>query len=181
MAKKEEKTKIVLERTYNVPLRKEFAKTARWKKSKKAVKGLKEFLAKHMKVENRDTKLVKIGKHANNLIWKHGIRNPPHHIKVIAKKDDKGIVHAEIEGAPVEKPKEDKKGKKAEKKEASDKAEKKTEEKKQEKKPEDKEKPVKAEEKKPEVKKDVKKEKKEDDTVVNGTKPNTKPAVKTPE
>ena len=50
----EEKT---LERTYNVPLRKEFLKVPKYKRAKKAVKALKQFLAKHMKSDN-----VKIGK-----------------------------------------------------------------------------------------------------------------------
>ena len=102
MAKKEEKTKIVLERTYNVPLRKEFLKTPNWKRTKKAVKALKEFLVRHMKPLDMDIKNVKIGKHLNEHIWKDGIRNPPHHVKVVATKDDKGLVKAELEGAPVD-------------------------------------------------------------------------------
>ena len=40
-AKKETK---IIERTYNVPLRKEYRKVPRWKRTKKAVKALKEFL-----------------------------------------------------------------------------------------------------------------------------------------
>ena len=49
MAKKEEKKKIVLERTYNVPLRKEYLKAPNWKRTQKAVKVLKEFITQHMK------------------------------------------------------------------------------------------------------------------------------------
>ena len=106
MAKKEIK---VIERTYNIPLRKEFQKVPRYKKSKKAVTALRQFLSKHMKSDN-----IKIGKEINEKIWNHGIKNPPHHVKVTVTKDDKGEVKAELFGM---KKKEDKKGKKVEKKE----------------------------------------------------------------
>ena len=101
MAKKEIK---MIERTYNVPFRKEFQKVPRWQKSQKAVKALRQFLSKHMKSDN-----VKIGKSINEEMWKHGIKNPPHHVKVNVTKDDKGEVKAELFGM---KKKEDKKGKK---------------------------------------------------------------------
>ena len=92
-----------LERTYNVPLRKEFLKVPKYKRAKKAVKALKEFLVKHMKSDN-----VKIGKYLNDEIWKHGIKNPPHHVKVNAVKDKDDLVTAELVGAPVEKKEETK-------------------------------------------------------------------------
>ncbi|MCK4522278.1 MAG: 60S ribosomal protein L31 [Nanoarchaeota archaeon] len=96
-AKKEKETpgKVVLERVYNVPLRKEWLKTPKYRRSKKAVTALKEFLIKHMKSEN-----VKIGRYANLFIWKHGIKNPPHHVKVSVTKDDKGLVFAELVDSP---------------------------------------------------------------------------------
>lgn len=97
MAKKEE-TKIILERTYNVPLRKRVQFSPRHKRAKKAVNVLRDFLKKHMKATD-----VKIGRYANLEIWKHGIKNVPHHIKVDVKKDDKGVVFAELAGAPAEK------------------------------------------------------------------------------
>jgi large subunit ribosomal protein L31e len=148
-----------LEREYNVPLRKGWLKSPKYKRAKKAVRTLKEFLQRHMKSEN-----VKIGKFANLEIWKKGIKNPPHHIKVKVTKDSEGKVMAEILGAPVEKPKEEKKGKKkgakAEEKEApkEEKKEGKEEAKKEEKKPEPKEEkkeePKKEEKPAPEEKKD---------------------------
>ena len=46
----------ILERTYNVPLRKEFLKVPKYKRAKKAVTALKQFLVKHMKSDN-----IKIG------------------------------------------------------------------------------------------------------------------------
>jgi large subunit ribosomal protein L31e len=91
--KKEEIKKVVLERVYNVPLRKGWLKAARYKRSKKAITTLREFLVKHMKSEN-----IKIGKRLNELVWKHGIKNPPHHVTVVAKKYDDEIVKVELEG-----------------------------------------------------------------------------------
>jgi large subunit ribosomal protein L31e len=66
-----------LERTYVVPLRKGFVKTPRWKRAKRAVSILRIFLQKHTKRDD-----VKIGMHLNEFMWKHGIKNPPHHVKV---------------------------------------------------------------------------------------------------
>lgn len=113
--KKEEKSKTVMERTYNVPLRKEFQKAPKWRRTKKAVKALREFIAKHMKSDE-----VKIGKYLNLKLWKHGIKNPPHHIKVRAIKNDKGVVFVELAELPkeaiLEKEKAEKEAKKKEKK-----------------------------------------------------------------
>jgi len=170
MAKKEEKSKVVLEREYIIPLRKEFQKAPKYKRAKKTIKALKEFLAKHMKSDN-----IKIGKYLNLKVWEHGIKNPPHKVKVKAEKYDDDLVKAELVGAPVEKPKEEKKAAKKtekieEKKEAVKKEEKKqpekkeekVEENKEEKQPEEKEesKETKSEEKKPAEEKAVKEEKK---------------------
>ncbi len=94
--KKEEPEEIVLERVYNVPLRREWLKAPKYKRAKKAVKALKQFIMKHMKTDD-----VKIGKHLNLEIWKHGIKNPPHHIKVRAVKDKKGLVRVELEGVKI--------------------------------------------------------------------------------
>ena len=79
-----------IERIYNVPLRRSFQKVARDKKSKKAVKALKEFVIKHMKSEQ-----VKIGPKANEYIWDRGIQKPPHHVKIkVVKEND--VVLAEL-------------------------------------------------------------------------------------
>ncbi len=89
MAKKDAQ----LERTYNVPLRKEYQKAPSWKRTKKAVSALRNFLKKHMKSDD-----VRLGKSLNEEMWKHGIRNPPHHVKVNVKKDEEGVVRAELFG-----------------------------------------------------------------------------------
>ena len=96
MAKTKTETKK-LERTYTIPLRKEYRKVPKWKRTKKAVSAVKKFLQKHMKSEE-----VKLGKHLNEKLWKHGIKNPPHHIKVTVLKDEKGIVKAELFGHKIE-------------------------------------------------------------------------------
>ena len=87
-----------IERTYTIPLRREFRKVAGWKKTKKAVRAVKEFLQKHMKSDN-----VKLSTTLNEKLWKHGIKNPPHHIKVSVSKDENGVVNAELFGVKKEK------------------------------------------------------------------------------
>ena len=74
------------EKIYTVPLRKGFLKAPKYARTKKAVKVLKEHLAKHLKKE------VKVGKHLNLELWKHGRKNPPSKIKIrIDEVDDKSI------------------------------------------------------------------------------------------
>jgi|TARA_B100001964_G_scaffold200069_1_gene226767 large subunit ribosomal protein L31e len=141
MAKKEETTKIVLERTYNVPLRKEFQKVANWRKTEKAVTALKQFISKHMKSDD-----VIISRYANLELWKNGIKNPPHHVKISAKKDEKGKIVVELAELPAKAKRELEKQKTVDKKKEKKEAEKKKAEE-ATKKPEDKK-----EEKVPEIK-----------------------------
>jgi large subunit ribosomal protein L31e len=123
MAKKEEKTKTVLERVYNVPLRKEFQKAASWRRTEKAVTALREFIARHMKSEN-----VIIGRYVNKRLWENGIKNPPHHVKVTAQKDDKGKVTVELAELPASAKRELEKEKGLKEKKEKKEAEKKKEE-----------------------------------------------------
>ena len=95
---------VELERTYIVPLRKEIMKVPKYKRAKKAVKALREFLSKHMKSDN-----IKIGRHLNLFIWQNGIKNPPTKIRIHAKKYDDGLVRTELEGKTFEEPKKEKK------------------------------------------------------------------------
>ncbi len=90
MAKKE--TKVKLERSYNIPIRKKTRETAKHKKTPRAIRVVRQFLQKHMKAED-----VKLGPKLNLFMWKHGIKNPPHHVKVHAIKED-DVVRAELEG-----------------------------------------------------------------------------------
>lgn len=113
---KESEAKIVLERSYNVPLRKEWLKSPKHKRAQKAISALKKFLLKHMKGTE-----VKLGKKVNEEIWKHGMKNPPHHIKVTATKDDKGVVKAELFGFKYEEKKKEPKVEKSKFEEAKEK------------------------------------------------------------
>ena len=112
MAKKEEASKPVLERVYVIPLRRETLKAPAYRKAKKAVTAVKEFIRRHMKSDD-----IKFGKYLALKIWEHGIKNPPHHVKVNAIKDDKGKVFVELVDAPKEKPKIDESKKTAKKEE----------------------------------------------------------------
>lgn len=107
MAKQEK----LLERTYTIPLRREFLKVAKWKRSNKAVRAAKQFLQRHMKSEN-----VRLGMSINELLWSQGNKNPPPRVKVIATKDEKGLVKAELFGF---KTKEEKRAERAKGKEAA--------------------------------------------------------------
>jgi len=129
---------MVLEREYNVPLRREYMKAPKHKRANKATKALREFLAKHMKA---DIENVKISKWINQQIWNRGMKKPPHHLKVKVIKDDKGMVTAELVVLPQKaisekKQEEEKKGteekKKAEKEEKKEEKEKEVAEEKKE-------------------------------------------------
>ena len=85
-----------MERIYNIPLRKEFQKAPRHKKSSKAIRAIKEFVSKHMKSEN-----VIIGKYLNNKIWENGPKNPPHKVSVKVIKDE-NRTKVELVDAPEE-------------------------------------------------------------------------------
>lgn len=100
-AKKEtpKEEKIELEREYIIPLRKGVLKAPRYRRAKKAIRVIREFLAKHMRVEDRDLKKVMINIHLNNEIWFRGIRKPANKIKVKAIKKG-GIVYAELAEIP---------------------------------------------------------------------------------
>ena len=102
MAKEE--SKIVLERTYTIPLSRELLKVPYYKKAKKAVRAVQKFLSKHMKSDD-----VRLMRQLNMKLWENGMKNPPKNIKVTTTKDDKGVVRAELFGAKAEKSKESKK------------------------------------------------------------------------
>jgi len=79
------------ERYYVVPLAKKgFEKVPRWKRSKKAMIVLREFLVRHMKPEGD----VYIAQELNERVWENGIKNPPRKIRVRVTKSVDGIVRA---------------------------------------------------------------------------------------
>jgi large subunit ribosomal protein L31e len=91
----EKKEQPALERSYTVPLRKGFINAPPYRKALRAVKTLREFLARHMKSAD-----VRLGQHVNQYLWSRGIKNPPPRVKVHAVKDGEGVVRAELEGKP---------------------------------------------------------------------------------
>ena len=101
MAKKKAEPKIILEREYIVPLRKEWLKVPKYKRANKAVKALKQFIARHMKIYDRDLEKIKIDIILNNEIRFRGMKKPPARIKVKAKKYDNDIVRVELIDIPA--------------------------------------------------------------------------------
>ena len=82
-------------RVYVIPLREKCRVVPRYKKTNKAVKTVKEFLARHMKVRDRDLRKVRLDSYLNEFLWGRGIKNPPHKVKVkVVKEGD--IVRAEL-------------------------------------------------------------------------------------
>jgi len=100
VSKKEEEDKVILEREYIIPLRRRMSTVPSFKRAKKAIRVMKEFLAKHMRVEDRDLRLVKVDMFLNNEIWFRGIKHPPSKIKVKARKLESGIVEVELAEIP---------------------------------------------------------------------------------
>jgi large subunit ribosomal protein L31e len=80
-------TKSVIEREYIIPLRREWLKLPQYRRAGRAVKAIKQFIAKHMKVPERDTERVKISMYLNSEIWFKGRRHPPAKIRVKAVKE----------------------------------------------------------------------------------------------
>ena len=70
-----------LKREYVVPLRRQTRFAPKWRRSKKAIAVLKDFIRKHMKVED-----VVVCKELNELIWQRGSKNPPGKVSVVALK-----------------------------------------------------------------------------------------------
>ena len=100
MAEKKQEPKIILEREYIVPLRKGWLKVPKYKRANKAVKTLKEFLARHMKIYDNDLRRIKLDVILNNEIRFRGMKNPPAKLKIKAKKFDDGIVRVELVKLP---------------------------------------------------------------------------------
>ena len=101
-------------RTYTVPLRKEYLKTPKWRRSEKAISVLRSFLIRHTK-----TNEIKIGNYLNEAIWKRGSKNPPSRIRVDVKKENEQVF---VELADLSKVKKSE-DKKVEKKESKPKSE----------------------------------------------------------
>ena len=99
--KKQAEPRLTLEREYIVPLRKQWLKVPEYKRASRAVKTLKQFIAKHMKVYDKDLRKIKIEIDLNNEIRFRGMKKPPARIKVKAKKYDDGLVRVELVDIPI--------------------------------------------------------------------------------
>ena len=98
MADKKIENKI--EREYVIPLRKEWMKVPRYRKTNKAVKAVKEFLVRHMKIRDGDLNKIKVDRYVNELLWMRGVKNPPSKIKIKAIKEG-DIVRVELVDMPA--------------------------------------------------------------------------------
>ncbi len=99
MDKTENKKSINIEKEYTIPLREKVRAVPRYKKTNKAVRTVKEFLARHMKIYDRDLNKIKLDKYLNEYLWFRGIRKPPYQVKVKAKKDGE-LVKVELADLP---------------------------------------------------------------------------------
>jgi large subunit ribosomal protein L31e len=158
----EENIKLV-EREYTIPLRKAFLKAQKYRRTFKAIQAIKKFIAKHMKIEERDLSKVKLNVDLNNQLWLRGRKNPPAKIKVKARKEGENVLvdfNEVPEAVKFKRTKMDKRHKKSDTPEVSKKDEKSVEESTDEKKEIEKEKELAvAEKNQEEIEKEVKKEK----------------------
>ncbi len=116
-----------MERIYTIPLRREYLKVPRWKRAKKAMKAIREFTVRHMKVEADN---VKISNSVNEVIWERGGKKVPPKITVKMIKEEE-VVYVLLPDEELKK-KEEKKEKKEAKKEEKQSIEKVEEQKKEE-------------------------------------------------
>lgn len=96
--KKEEE--IVEERIYTIPLGKAWIMPPR-KRSPRAMRMIRSFMIKHMKLEARrgeegeeeeEPKTLTISNEVNEKVWGRGVERPPKKIRVKAEKDKEGNV-----------------------------------------------------------------------------------------
>lgn len=78
----ETKKENKLEREYVIPLRRAWINVPAYERTGKAIKAIKKFVAKHMKVVDRNVKNVKLDVYLNNELWFRGRANPPSRVKV---------------------------------------------------------------------------------------------------
>jgi large subunit ribosomal protein L31e len=86
-AEGEEEIEVVEERIYTIPLRHVWVVTPRGKRAPRAVRDVRDFIARHMKAEE-----VAISNEVNAALWARSINKPPRKITVRAVKDKEGKV-----------------------------------------------------------------------------------------
>jgi len=94
--KKELEEEIVEENFYTIPLRRAWI-SQRKKRAPKAVRIIKSFVKKHMKIRTEaegeeEAEILVISNEVNEKIWSRGIEKPPRKIRVRAVKDKEGVI-----------------------------------------------------------------------------------------
>jgi large subunit ribosomal protein L31e len=90
----EDKKVEELSRTYVVPLGIAY-EAPRYRRSKAAIRIIKEFATRHMKATE-----VSISEEVNEEIWARGMKSPPRRITVDMKRDEDGIVTVKLPPKP---------------------------------------------------------------------------------
>lgn len=86
-AEGEEEIEVVEEKTYTISLRHVWVVTPRGKRAPRAVRDVRDFVARHMKAEE-----VAMSNEVNAALWARSINKPPRKITVRAVKDKEGKV-----------------------------------------------------------------------------------------
>lgn len=94
-----------IERIYTIPLRKEWLKEPRSKRTNRSVRTVREFVKRHTKAEN-----IRISKGVNELLFSRGFKKPPAKIRIEVR-GNREKVSVKLPGEVIiEKKKEAKKG-----------------------------------------------------------------------
>jgi len=83
----EEEIEVVEEKVYTIPLRHVWVVTPRGRRAPRAVRDVRNFVARHMKSDE-----VAVSNEINSEIWSRSINKPPRKITVRAVKDKEGKV-----------------------------------------------------------------------------------------
>jgi large subunit ribosomal protein L31e len=78
-------------RVYNVPLRQRSLTSPKWRRTKKAVTVLRDFLKKHTKSDD-----IKLSKFVNEEVWSRGGKNPPAKISVKVTKEKDNVIKVDL-------------------------------------------------------------------------------------
>ena len=88
--KMEERERVEGERIYTIPLR-AVKKAPRWKRSKRAIALIREFLMRHTKAE-----YLILGNTLNEKTWERGSQKPPSRVRVRVTREEEDTVRAEL-------------------------------------------------------------------------------------
>src|SRR3989338_8572134 len=79
--------KSTLEREYIIPLRRAWLKAPRYERMRIAIRTIRRFIVRHMKIPDRELSKVKLYVFFNNDLWFRGAKKPPAKVKVKATKE----------------------------------------------------------------------------------------------